>query len=134
MSIICGAIRWLKDHNHFEREQLKSGINKLEEEKGNISAGADWLEAQAKENELNRRINNLKLRDNKIEQYQKKIEKIFNKKAELKKKKFKKKIESHPKDAAVDDDDDLVLNADCDESDEEPEDLEDVDSYKPTKV
>ncbi|KAJ8943644.1 hypothetical protein NQ318_005646 [Aromia moschata] len=51
LSIICGAIRWLKDHNTFIRKQLSESISKLELEKQKIAAdGNDWLSSQSKRN------------------------------------------------------------------------------------
>ncbi|KAG5897915.1 hypothetical protein JTB14_014032 [Gonioctena quinquepunctata] len=77
LSIICGAIRWLKDRNEFERTSVSQEIAKVETEKQKVaSETTDWLESQAKERELTDKLNLLRIKESKISEYDQKIKKL----------------------------------------------------------
>lgn len=137
MSIICGALRWLKDYNKRIRERLFEKINKLEVEKQNCSTEVvDWLNTKAREIELTRMIYELKMEINRIEEYDAKLEKI--KKAERKKKRFNFKdvlLKDELEQEIADEEDELTLDDPVLNLDEESEEDEDSDKkYEPIKV
>lgn len=151
MSIICGALRWLRDYNTRLHENFKQKINNLENEAQKSSKDSqevkDWFNAKTKEIELTRLLNTLKLEYNKIKEYDEKIEKLkAEKDAEEKKKVWKKNSIKKIKEADHDDElqmesideDELVLNDQNEydyefaESDEDEED--ENKKYEPIKV
>ncbi|XP_015834926.2 ATP-dependent DNA helicase DDX11 [Tribolium castaneum] len=131
LSILCGAIRWLKDHNMYERENLKLQIEELELKKRKVSGNSsDWLSAQAQEIDLNRQINELKIRQNKIDEYDKKIESLRKKKKEKKSVKTKLVV----KEVNENEDDEIVLDTDVQSDDEKEESDDESSTFKPTKI
>lgn len=133
LSIICGAVRWLKDHNNYEREVLKLQIQELEEKKKQISTDStDWITSQSKEIEITRQITELKIQENKIADYDKKIEDLKKKKNEIKKKKIIKTATLVSKEEN-ENEDEIILETDNSDNEQETED-EELNTYKPTKV
>nr|CAH7753344.1 unnamed protein product [Callosobruchus chinensis] len=77
LSIICGAIKWLKDHQKFELEQLKKEVSQLQSQKQELALSTtDWLISQSKEIELTQQLYQLKLQATNIEEYNKKLDDI----------------------------------------------------------
>lgn len=84
LSIICGALRWLKDHETRERSELNNTINSLKTEKEKLSASGDhWLSTQGQEIEITRKLQQLQLTLNKLQQNDEKIAKLKCKKKVL---------------------------------------------------
>ncbi|XP_044253892.1 ATP-dependent DNA helicase DDX11 [Tribolium madens] len=132
LSILCGAIRWLKDHNTYQRETLKSQIEELEIKKRQVSNNStDWLSTQAQEIELTRQINELKIQQNKIDEYDKKIENLKKKKNE---KKFVKTKSLVVKEVNENEDDEIVLETDVHSDDEKEESDDESPIHRPTKI
>ncbi|KAK9753886.1 DEAD 2 [Popillia japonica] len=126
LSIICAAIRWLKDHNERERKILSEEIDVLERKKDELDKEVgDWITAQAEGVE--------------IVEYDKKIQTLSDKKKQVKKTKFIKsktdrgEIEENENvshdDEDLDLDDALKNNATVKSSDEDDEN-----KYKPVQV
>ncbi|RZB39133.1 putative ATP-dependent RNA helicase DDX11, partial [Asbolus verrucosus] len=133
LSIICGAIRWLKDHNNREKNALKTRIDALELQKRNITSNSsDWLSTQSQEIELTRQINELKIEQNKINEYDVRIEKLKKKKNDIKKKRLG-KSELITVNERSDEDDEIVLDGQSDNEEEDCDD-EERNKYKPTKI
>lgn len=137
LSIICGALNWLVDHDEWERNRLSTQIKSLENEKQKLaSETTDWLCSQSKEMEVTRKLNSLKLDRNKITDYDFKIDKIKSrKKVKIERKKFYKKSDSDLKDieeVSVEEEEDILL----DEADvlEEDEEENEENKYEPVKV
>lgn len=62
LSIICGAIKWLKDHNEHKKKLLSDQIAVLELEKEKFAnEEQDWFTSQSKEIEVTRKLNELKV-------------------------------------------------------------------------
>lgn len=140
LSIICGALRWLRDHNEQLRRKLVESINELESEKQKLSSDtSDWLNSQTKEIELNTVLTKVKLEQQKILDYDKKIESLKNKQKNKKYNNRVKKERSEPESEVLVnndvDDEDLILEdlvpGINDESDEEEED---DNKYRPVQV
>ncbi|XP_056637299.1 putative ATP-dependent RNA helicase DDX11-like protein 8 isoform X3 [Diorhabda sublineata] len=142
LNIICGAIRWLKDRQHFEKENLIETLTKLIKEKDILSKDTnDWLSSQSKEIEMNYKINALKLKESKIIEYENKIKQIKKfKNTKLNKPKFfikMKNIENveqfleHEDDI---DDDDILPKESISENKEGISDDETSNTYEPIKI
>lgn len=138
LSIICGALKWLKDHNELIHTNLEETINNLQLDKEKLqSSSNDWLSSQAKEIELNRKLQEIKVKLTRLNEYDQKIEQLQNKVKTSKKKVWdapKKTVEVN--DANLEEnEDDLVLEDVIpgleEESDEESEN---EDAYVPVKV
>lgn len=142
LSIICAAIRWLKDHKERERNDLVDRIQLLEQEKGNSQKDcSDWISAQAEEIEINKKLAKLKIESGCIAAYDKKIQTLTNKKKQIKQNKYiqlkPNEIPFEQNSEGKEDDDDLLLDdlvpnlqdLDHDSSDEEGEN-----KYAPVKV
>lgn len=135
LSIICGAIKWLKDHKELEKEQLFNDIFKLETEKQNIEE-TDWLTAQTKEIAISKRLNELKLKESKIKEYEKKIQNLNNRIAKVKNKfppKNKTKLDEFPT-GDIEDDDNIVIKDPDIEQDELSDEENFMEIYEPIKV
>lgn len=139
LSIVCGAVRWLKDHNDRIRNHLNKKISTLEEEKAKIASESnDWLSSQAKEIEITRKLNELKLEHNMIMDYDKKIlylEDLSKQRAEFKKKKWnvQNRVNDLLEEITVDDYEDVLLKEPAD--DEVIDDEQDVNQkFEPVKV
>lgn len=61
MSIICGALKWLYDHDAREKTSLIDSIAEMEEELRRIESNSsdDWLSAQSKQGNIAREKNTL---------------------------------------------------------------------------
>lgn len=115
LSIICGSLKWLFDHNQHEKDRLMMEVDKLEEAKrAALSNSSDWFTSQTTEIMLNRKSVVYKLQLEKIIKYEEKIKKIqCNVNAAIKKSKFNKNtsnkvIEEDALVAGVDDLDDIL--------------------------
>lgn len=90
MSIICGALRWLKDHETRERFELNETVQLLKIEKEKLSSsGDDWLSSQSQEIEITKKLQTLQLEINKIIKNDEKIAKLKSQKKYIEKNKFK---------------------------------------------
>lgn len=146
LSILCGAIRWLKDYNQHERKILQAKIANLENEKIKLDASTDdWMSLQSKQIEINRVLDTLKLQYNKIIQYDEKISSLKEKYYSEKKsqKKFWLQKENTDKDVDILSDSAQASEEDLifDEDDlNKPEDLsdnendDDLNKYTPIKI
>lgn len=78
LSIICGALRWLCDHDIRNKNDLKRSIELMEKELANIDSNAsdDWLTTQSKEAEINRSKAELQSQLRDIEENDEQIQKI----------------------------------------------------------
>ena len=75
LSIICGALRWLKDHDASVRDSLVRRIHDLEEEKSKLVEEAhDWLANQARKLEIDGKLRELKTEQKRIADHDGKIE------------------------------------------------------------
>lgn len=90
MSIICGALRWLKDHETRERFELNETVQLLKIEKEKLSSsGDDWLSSQSQDIEITKKLQTLQLEINKINKNDEKIAKLKSQKKDIEKNKFK---------------------------------------------
>ncbi|KAJ8975064.1 hypothetical protein NQ317_005781 [Molorchus minor] len=145
LSIICGAIKWLKDHDAFIRKQYEKRISNLEAEKQKFAfENSDWLSSQSKEIEITHMLNSLKIEQSKIAEYDKKIcdlktlkETKFDKKEKFWKKSDKIDMESNlpENEEKYLDDEDLLLE-ELDLKDQEPDlsDEEEENKHHPVKI
>ena len=86
MSIICGALCWLQDHESQKIAALESQIEELEQQNKNIQTdqnGGDWITHQAKSAEFihskwifQQKLNKLKEYNQKMEEMKKHINKV----------------------------------------------------------
>jgi chromosome transmission fidelity protein 1 len=84
LSLICGALRWLLDHEERIRQQLKTAIAQLDSVKDCDSDGDfDWLTQQAQQvqvkqqrHQLQQQLNKILRNDEKLEQLRKRKEKV----------------------------------------------------------
>ncbi|XP_045479917.1 ATP-dependent DNA helicase DDX11 [Harmonia axyridis] len=140
LSIICGSIRWLKDHNEHRRKILTKAVEKYQAEKEKLSEGtSDWLISQSKEIEINQKLDQIRLQLNKIIEYEERIEKIIQsvKIKDVNYKQFRLKgikvATDEPKTSENVDDDLLVCDVEVEDEAEEEEDEND-DKYEPVKI
>lgn len=63
MSIICGALKWLNDHNVRSKAVLVESIARMEEElrKIELDSSDDWLSAQSSRGSISREKNTLQM-------------------------------------------------------------------------
>jgi chromosome transmission fidelity protein 1 len=54
LSIICGALRWLKDHLTREKIKLENGIEELKKQESLLEKESDWINGQSRKLELQR--------------------------------------------------------------------------------
>ncbi|CAH1159677.1 unnamed protein product [Phaedon cochleariae] len=147
LSIICGAIRWLKDHEEFKRLSISNNITKLEQEKLEVADDEkDWIVAQYKERELTEKLNFLKIQESKIQDYEKKLKNLEKVKEYKLTKKWKNLNKNHNNQHELLKDDSIEKNVDEDEDilPEEPElsatddyvsdEDEKETSYEPSKI
>ncbi|KAH1026433.1 hypothetical protein HUJ05_000103 [Dendroctonus ponderosae] len=143
LSIICGAIKWLKDFNNNSKQTLSAHIEALEQEKQNYaSEEKDWFNAQSKGIEITRILNGLKIEQKQQIDYEQKIEKIRNENSKKKTKFFKKSNKETPaipeeanQDNAEIEDEDILLNEDTPvENDEDDEDSDVNATFQPTQI
>ncbi|KAK4886089.1 hypothetical protein RN001_002360 [Aquatica leii] len=134
LSIICGALRWLKDHNERERNEITDNIQSIQKSITALaSETTDWINSQAEEIELTHKLNKLKIQQNGITEYDKKIEKISVKKKAKKSKPFLDTIVK-PDDLINLENEDEMLLEEINEQDEESENENDTDKYLPVKI
>lgn len=84
LSLICGALRWLQDHEQRKREELKAAIARLDSTKDcNGGDDFDWLSQQAQQvrvlqqrQQLQQQLNKILSKDEKLEQLRKCKEKV----------------------------------------------------------
>ncbi|XP_022912815.2 ATP-dependent DNA helicase DDX11 [Onthophagus taurus] len=143
LSIICGAIKWLKDHNVREREDLSNQIAELEEKKKVLDNDEDWFNAQSKGIEINNKLRELQLKQSKILEYDEKINKLF---VESKKKNFKNSLKKYSNNPNIDkkeiddlndyqfDEDDLLINDVNHDNSSSDEEENQSNQYHPTKI
>ncbi|XP_050294645.1 ATP-dependent DNA helicase DDX11 [Anthonomus grandis grandis] len=153
LSIICGALKWLKDHDEHERQHLNDQITTLEEKKELLAIDeTDWFSSQSKEIEITGKLNKLKLEQRKIDNYDKKIENIRTEGCKPKQFNYKKthsnsllpqkgtKITNSEKEieaiSEIEDEDILLNEQTSQEPEEEDDDEEDEtnDKFYPTQI
>lgn len=77
--MICGALKWLQDHNTSEREGLESYLKELNETSLDNSSSSDpfdWLNQQAKDVEARQRKIETKNKLDLIYKYDEKLSKM----------------------------------------------------------
>ncbi|XP_030765068.1 ATP-dependent DNA helicase DDX11 [Sitophilus oryzae] len=148
LSIICGAIKWLKDHEQREKDALSEQITSLELEKVELAKEEkDWFKAQSKEIIITQKLNHLKIEENKILAYKEKIDKIKavnventrikNPKPKIIKESVKLKlpVSDLAEEKAIDDEDILLEEKDpCDVKDESSDEEDENMKYHPTQI
>lgn len=150
LSIICGAIKWLKDHNEYRKGSLSEQIKTLETEKQQLSnEEKDWFTSQSKEMEVTRKLNALKIEERRILDYEKKINNIKNASKNSKIYNFKNsnanKFSSvqnkdnslnavEDSDQSVEDEDILLEESSQINDDKESDDEDDTVTFKPTQI
>ncbi|KAJ9588736.1 hypothetical protein L9F63_017971 [Diploptera punctata] len=146
LSLICGALRWLLDHEKRERQQLQNSIAELDTKKDdNDGEDTDWLKQQVEQVKITQQRQLLQLQLNKILRNDEKLEQLRKRKEKKIERNFMKKTENVKQEvendqppannSTADDDADILLedviaDADCEESDPENED----EKYKGVKV
>ncbi|XP_066150180.1 ATP-dependent DNA helicase DDX11 [Euwallacea fornicatus] len=146
LSIVCGAIKWLKDHNQQMKQDFIDKITLLENEKQMYeNQESDWFSAQSKGIKITQKLNELKIKEKKLLEYEDKIEKIKNQKEEISFK-FKKlhKSNTHspvenlePEDTSKIEDEELLLDEVSSNEKEHSDEEENEDSnasYDPTQI
>ncbi|CAG9861303.1 unnamed protein product [Phyllotreta striolata] len=143
MSIICGAIKWLKDRQTAEKTDIIEQCSKLQQQKLNIPESTDWISMQSQKFKIDSEIMKLKQQESKIQQYEVKIQNIKKLKDNRLKTKLKysnktKNIETEDiNNEPSDTEDDLLLNeaASKDETNSSEDENEDESSvYEPIKI
>lgn len=134
MSIICGTIRWLKDHKHAEKQNLLDEISECQSLKKNIIEGNDWIVSQSKGLEISQKLIELMMRMSRIQDYEKKLEGIKNHEQFLPKNTLDFKNDSSVEDSNDSDDDNVIVDISSikDYSSEDEEDG--VEAYESIKV
>ncbi|VVC37628.1 Helicase-like, DEXD box c2 type,DEAD2,P-loop containing nucleoside triphosphate hydrolase,Helicase [Cinara cedri] len=92
LSIICGAVRWLFDHEKRELRQLQLTLDFLAKKKEELSNDDDWIVGQAKLLEQQHKVNEINLMIKALEEFNVNIEQI-KKKMEFKKTNVKNSLE-----------------------------------------
>nr|XP_003700633.1 PREDICTED: probable ATP-dependent RNA helicase DDX11 [Megachile rotundata] len=73
MSIICGALKWLLDHEEFQKNQLTKAISDFEEKiKKCTNSSTNWFSVQTEQIQLNSEKQILQTKLNSILQYERK--------------------------------------------------------------
>lgn len=149
LSIICGALTWLNDHEEREKNELTKAIDFLKSNTN--SKSTDWLTEQIKEMENQSVKAEIKRMLDKIEKKNEEIDKIKKKAHERAKKKIsglKRNIENHISDfnettndkfETEDNEEDFILqefneNPYNDEESDREEDSEEKEKYIDTKI
>lgn len=77
MSIICGAVRWLLDHEKREYNQLKTTLESLTKNiEGFDADGDDWIARQSKLAEQQRKVHEISVLFKSLEEFNNNIEQI----------------------------------------------------------
>ncbi|KAK9875672.1 hypothetical protein WA026_009468 [Henosepilachna vigintioctopunctata] len=144
LSIICGAIRWLKDHNDHQRKSLSKMAEKYQQEKESLGKDStDWLNSQSKEIEINEKLRLIKLQSDKIIEYEERMSNLKKSLQNTSKKKYfrsNKSIVYQPDDIGnkenLDGIDDEMLLFDDKEVQDDLDDLEEdkADIFEPVKI
>lgn len=149
LSILCGALKWLKDHNESIRNNLKLEIQVLSDQKANINANLeedeDWISTQSKELDIAQKLNELQLESRKIDEYDKKIIKLKKRDTEIKaKKRFTQNSKAKngdletnlikANDGDCEDDDNLLLEELDNKNEESDEEEAEEDKFEEVKV
>ncbi|KAK5643588.1 hypothetical protein RI129_007433 [Pyrocoelia pectoralis] len=142
LSIICGALQWLRDHNERERNEITIQIQTIQEEKSKLQTDKnDWISLQAAEIELNHKLTKLKLQQNSISEYDGRIEKLCSKKKVIDSprigitsQKLSEDVDGDKNVEICDGDDDLLLEDAVVQSDEESDDEFECNKYEPVKI
>ncbi|XP_060530615.1 ATP-dependent DNA helicase DDX11 [Cylas formicarius] len=146
LSIICGVLKWLEDHNHSQMETLSNNIESLELEKAKLAEDSkDWFTSQTRAMEISQKLDLLKCEANKRLEYNKKIEDIRKCGEKNKVKIFKARKANIGKDTEdsghiteLEDNDILLLDELTSQndniSDDESHNEEEKFTYKPTKI
>ncbi|XP_044729931.1 ATP-dependent DNA helicase DDX11 [Chrysoperla carnea] len=142
MSLICGSLTWLRDHELRKQQELIDKIKEINQNKNKLDSEDDWISSQSEAILKSKERDKLQLELDKINKYEEKIENI-KKNVNVKKEKkhwSKKQTENILKmEEIVEDDLDLILEdnvlrsndensppvSDCDENEDE---------YAPTKI
>ncbi|XP_076257431.1 putative ATP-dependent DNA helicase DDX11-like protein 8 isoform X1 [Rhynchophorus ferrugineus] len=146
LSILCGAVKWLKDHQEYEKVSLHEKIEALADKKKALSSDdTNWFETQSQEIEITRKLHELKIEQNTLIDYEKKIEKF--KKGNLKSVRVNsKKSNTKNKEPPTANEDVKELSKDIEDEDiileennqdilsEEESDEDDITTYHPTQV
>ncbi|XP_047355930.1 ATP-dependent DNA helicase DDX11 isoform X1 [Vespa velutina] len=106
LSIICGALKWLIDHEKLQKEELNSKINDLDNKIKMIEATSnDWFLCQTEQMEFNLQKRELQSKLDAISKYEKKMQQYKEriKKKNTKEKKAYVKLKSKPSDTEKDD-------------------------------
>ncbi|XP_053998809.1 ATP-dependent DNA helicase DDX11 isoform X1 [Hylaeus anthracinus] len=73
MSIICGALKWLIDHEELQKSELTTAISELDEKiEKCVNSADDWLSVQSEQIQLNSKRQVLQAKLNSISQYERK--------------------------------------------------------------
>ncbi|KAL3265964.1 hypothetical protein HHI36_010151 [Cryptolaemus montrouzieri] len=141
LSIICGAIRWLKDYNDNQRKSLSKLIVQYQSEKEALAKdSADWLTSQSKEIEITRKLTAIQLQQTRLLEYDMKMKKIQESIGIKKLKKFHKNEELKDKnivdnpDLADIDDEVMVLEEMVEEDAFSDEEDKENDKFEPVKI
>ncbi|CAG9766636.1 unnamed protein product [Ceutorhynchus assimilis] len=140
LSIICGALKWLKDQNSHRKRTLADQILLLDQEKQKLAADDDWFTAQSKEIEVTRKLNELKIEEKVMLEYEEKIEKIKNNKHEtkinFKKSKTQQVVaETTEQDPIIIEDEDILLDENIqDNLDDEEEEADNKNKFRPIQI
>ncbi|KAI4500244.1 hypothetical protein M0802_004661 [Mischocyttarus mexicanus] len=106
LSVICGALKWLLDHEKLQKEELDSKITDLDNKIKMIeNTSNDWFLCQTEQMEFNFKKKELESKLDAIIKYEKKIQQ-YKEKIDKKNKKEKKayiKLRSNPSDKHIDD-------------------------------
>uniref|UniRef100_A0A1B6DBS7 Helicase ATP-binding domain-containing protein n=1 Tax=Clastoptera arizonana TaxID=38151 RepID=A0A1B6DBS7_9HEMI len=76
LSIICGALCWLKDHERREKQVLEDKIESLKKEIVLVGNLDDWVKSQSRALELEHEQKILEQKLNKMKQHENKLEEI----------------------------------------------------------
>ncbi|XP_015179971.1 PREDICTED: probable ATP-dependent RNA helicase DDX11 [Polistes dominula] len=106
LSVICGALKWLLDHEQLQKDELNSKITDLDNKIKMIEGTSnDWFSCQTEQMEFNLTKKELQSKLDVITKYEKKIQQYKEKikKKNTKGKKTYTKLKSNPSDTHIDD-------------------------------
>ncbi|KAI4487393.1 hypothetical protein M0804_005542 [Polistes exclamans] len=120
LSVICGALKWLLDHEKLQKDELNSEITDLDNKIKMIEDSSnDWFSCQTEQMEYNHKKKELQSKLDAITKYEKKIQQYKEKikKKNTKEKKSYIKLKSNPSDTHIDDN--LSIDPENDEIDKD---------------